>query len=86
MISVALVLATCLGAEEEEGEEEEEGTVEGEEEHRTVQLTTGNIEQAIHTLIDTMLVPHDVLYTCRWVSLYSQSTHVLPSSPQPATF
>ena len=52
MISVALVLATCLGAEEEEGEEEEEGTVEGEEEHQTVQLTTGNIEQAIHT-VDT---------------------------------
>ena len=43
MISVALVLATCLGVEEGEGEEEEEeGTVGVEEEHQTVQLTAGN--------------------------------------------
>ena len=52
MISVALVLATCLGVEEVEGEGEEEGTVGVEEEHQTAQPMTGNIEQAIHT-VDT---------------------------------
>ena len=49
MISVALVLATCLVVEEGEGEEEEEeGTVEVEEGHQTVQPMTGNFEQAVH--------------------------------------